>query len=100
MVSGLRETSWSVGVDVGVVGIRTDNSAAEQLSIEGSSWRTRHFSVKAKGIRQQVRLGLINLSHVSTKECRADGLTKVLPKEGIEAFRLQLNLHPPGLHHG
>ena len=92
MVSGLRETLGSVGVNIGLVEMRTDNSAAERLSIEGSSWRTRHYAVKASGIRQQVRLGLLKLSHVGTKDQRADGLTKVLPKEGIEAFRRQLNL--------
>eukprot|EP00971_Amphidinium_carterae_P323811 6435366-Amphidinium_carterae.1 len=71
---------------------RTDNEAARLLSKDGSSWRTRHFAVKAEGLRQQVALGLLTVEHVAGVEQKADGLTKTLPVAVLEKFRKQVGL--------
>eukprot|EP00971_Amphidinium_carterae_P089842 1778922-Amphidinium_carterae.1 len=46
--SGLREVFCSVGCTMASLVARTDNEAARLLSRDGSSWRTRHFAVKAE----------------------------------------------------
>ena len=72
--------------------MKTDNQAAEKLAAEGGSWRTRHFCVKAAGIRQQVALGLVSLEHVPGTAQLADGFTKALGLVLIDQFRKQLGL--------
>ena len=96
--AGIRELAGSIGFPVGSFRILTDNMAAKGLAHEGGSWRTRHFCVKAQGLRQQVALALVEVSHTPGVCQKADGFTKALPRALIEKFRAELGLDMPVAH--
>ena len=72
------------------------NMGKEFLAHEGASWRTRHFAVKAQGLREQIEIGQCKLKHVAGTERRADGLTKSLPRMFFEKFLVALGMRPSG----
>jgi len=96
LAAGIREVLKSVGIDIGCIPVCTDNMAARDLAEEGGSWRTKHFAVKAEGIRQQVRLGNAEVRHVPGTEQKSDGLTKSLPmdKQAVFVEHCGLTRHP------
>ena len=96
LAAGIKEILSSLGLELGKVHLKTDNSAALALAHEGSSWRTRHFAVKAEGLRQQIAIEQIKVTHVPGTEQKADGLTKSLPKTLLDKFHHSLGMHPPG----
>eukprot|EP00971_Amphidinium_carterae_P337302 6474035-Amphidinium_carterae.1 len=69
MGAGIVEILKSIKVELTMpLIVKTDNTAAQMLAQEGCSWRTRHFAVKAAGIREQVQLGSVELQHVPGRE--------------------------------
>ena len=90
--AGIRESLHAFGIDLNLLTIKTDNMAAKGLSEEGSSWRTRHFAVKAEGLREQIALELAQAEHVPAVEQRADGFTKALPIQKLIGFLNHLGL--------
>ena len=92
LTAGIRELIDEMRVPVGQIVLLTDNLAAKSLSQEGSSWRTRHFAVKAERLRQQQLLGLAQVSHIAGSLQKADGLTKTLPKAALEKHHSQVGL--------
>lgn len=97
MAAGIREVLKTLGITIGFIPVNTDNDAARGLAEEGGSWRTKHFCVKAEGLRQQVRLGNARISHVPGYDQKADGFTKSLTKDKSSTFVDQLGLmrHSP-----
>ena len=92
--AGVRELMATIGHQHASIQIKnkTDNEAARKLAEEGGSWRTRHFCVKADGLRQQVALGLVEVMHIPGALQPADGLTKSLRITLLEQFRVALGL--------
>ena len=70
----------------------SDNQAAQSLSSEGGSWRTRHFTAKVEGLREQISFGLAVVNHTPGVEQKADGLTKSLPQVLLSKFRDDLGM--------
>ena len=59
-----------------VVSLQCDNTAAIAMLEEPASWRTRHISIFAEAIRQEMLGETLTLTHVSTDHQLADPLTK------------------------
>ena len=96
LAAGVREVMISLGITLDKIAIFTDNAAALALAHEGASWRTRHFAVKAQGLREQIEIGQCKLKHVAGTEQKADGLTKSLPRMLLEKFLVALGMRPSG----
>lgn len=56
--------------------------------------RTKHTLLRFAYVRQEVQTGTISIQYVPTAEMPADGLTKALPRDKFEKFRLGLGLVP------
>ena len=70
-----------------------DNQAAIAVMDDSSSWRTRHLSVRASALRDQIRAGELHLRYAPTGEQRADGLTKHLgSRELVARSRVHLGM--------
>ena len=68
--------------------LKGDNMAAlHSIRTEIINWRTRHFAMHASWIREKITELGIDLTHVPGKELIADGLTKILTRTLLEAFR-------------
>ena len=55
-------------------------------------WRTRHISIKAHRLSQEVSRGTVGIRHVGTKEELADFLTKPLPISSLDPLLKLSNL--------
>ena len=69
-----------------------DNQAAMRLEEngKGSSNRTKHISIRTFWLKDQVKLGKLNIVYLNTKDMLADMLTKPLQGEQFYKFRKQL----------
>ena len=55
-----------------------DNQASLSVLQDTSSWRTRHLAIRSSVLRDLVKDGALRVQHVTSREQRADGLTKFL----------------------
>ena len=89
-VRSMIEEALGTPVQTVIVG---DNLAAlRNLEHEVCSWRTRHYSVPAAWLRNQIKEDGAEVRHRAGVELTADGLTKVLPRELLERFRERAQL--------
>ncbi|KAI3655721.1 hypothetical protein MP638_001418, partial [Amoeboaphelidium occidentale] len=71
-----------------------DNTASIQLAKNPKFHnRTKHFEIDFHWIREQVKLGKISLSYLSTNDMLADALTKPLGKIKLDKFMNAIGLH-------
>eukprot|EP00971_Amphidinium_carterae_P214445 4255658-Amphidinium_carterae.1 len=84
----------SLDVAVGPVFLRIDNSAAVSSAptVVPTNWRNRHYSMFTQGLREEVLKGRLKWSWVPWGEMLADGLTKILKGEALNAFRASVGL--------
>ena len=72
--------------------------AALELGKDHELRSAKHVHLKYLYIRQLVGGGKVKLFHCSTKEQKADGLTKGLPRPGLQKFvsdmGLKTNMNP------
>ena len=70
-----------------------DNEAAlTTLLTNVTSWRTRHYAIRAAWLRDAITEGNCALQHVSGKHLISDALTKVLEKTKLAEARDRLQL--------
>ena len=81
---GLRDTLFSISVEPKELRLYCDNKSALKSAMEGSTWASRHYTLKAQFLREYSRRGLVHLQYVSTKSQVADCLTKPVGKEVIK----------------
>ena len=75
------------------VELEGDNMAAIlTITNNVTSWRNRHYSMKATWIRDLIKELGVKLSHKYGTELTSDALTKVLTREKLIIARLRLNL--------
>ena len=75
LANNKAELNYTVPMSLG-----QDNMACVQtITNEVTSWRTRHYALRAAWIRYMVKTEDIKVQYESGKTIRADGLTKVLP---------------------
>ena len=55
-----------------------DNEASISMAHNVNSWRTRALCNRSAGLRSRVEDGTLDVTYISTKEQKADGLTKFL----------------------
>ena len=69
-------------------GLRVDNQAAVGLTTESvGTWKTRHLRVRAFALRESVRTGELNISHVEGLRQLGDLGTKCFHRPRLEQFR-------------
>lgn len=69
------------------VHLYSDNKACLANSKEGSTWRSRHYLIRAAALRQAVQSGIVHLHYVCSKDQVADYLTKYLPRDSMNHAR-------------
>ena len=73
--------------------LRMDNAAAiKSVQHVMTSWRNRHFAIRAAWIRDELATGGVEVSHKPGKELEADALTKVLDRVKLSEMRERLGL--------
>eukprot|EP00971_Amphidinium_carterae_P001334 26444-Amphidinium_carterae.2 len=87
-----RSLLTELGESVAVPNLLCDIMAAVTLSNNDPPMRSRHWSIRAWILRDAVRSGEINVSYVSTKDQRADSLTKSLSCQASEEHRNLMGL--------
>ena len=102
--SGAREAAWLRQLlieldynhtDSNCVLLHGDNQGSLALDENPEiHFRTKHIAIKYHYIREQIDSELLKLNYVSTKDMRADGLTKPLPAPDFLRFIEQLRLSP------
>ena len=63
------------------VKLYSDNKACLTNAKEGSTWRSRHYLLRAAALRRAVKSGLVHLNFVHSRDQVADYLTKYLGRE-------------------
>ena len=76
---GLSNVLHSVNVFIPPLKLLCDNKAAIANSDEGSSWRSRHYLIRAAALREARVKGLCHVHYVCSADQLADFLTKYLP---------------------
>ena len=72
-----------------------DNRATVSTIVhEVTSWRARHYALRAAGVRDLVAQEGIVVEHVKGVEIIADPLTKVLAKNKLREAYLKLQMGP------
>ena len=56
-----------------------DNTAAISIATLGSSWRSRHFGVRALALREYIDRDVLTVQYIPALQQAADILTKCLP---------------------
>ena len=62
------------------------------FTISMTSWRNRHYAMKAVWLREKIAELQVKLKHTNGKELVSDCLTKVLPKDLLTIARKRLGL--------
>ena len=93
LTMGIKEVLSDIGLHI-VYHMFGDNQAANSLARNGGTWRSRHFSVKAHALRQAINLGWVILHFCSTKEQKADLLTKLLAAHDARRLRQLTGMGP------
>jgi hypothetical protein len=77
------------------VEVRADNTASiMSIKTEVTSWRNRHYAMKAAWIRDVLNEEVIELNYQPGVTLVADALTKVLEKGKLDVARQRLHLSP------
>ena len=76
---GFSNVLHSVNVFIPPIKLLCDNKAAITNSEEGSSWRSRHYLIRAAALREARIKGLCHVHFVCSADQLADFLTKYLP---------------------
>ena len=79
-------------INVPVVLLQDNESCIRTLTAEVTSWRSRHYALRAAWIRDVIMQEGIVVKYQPGKEILADGLTKVLPKAKLKESREKLLL--------
>ena len=87
----MSDTLASMGVACDV-SLWIDNQAALRIATERTSWRTRHFQLRASAIRDYASRGWITLQYVASKDQTTDVLTKHLGVPLLSHAQLLLGL--------
>lgn len=89
----LKNLVSAFGINQASVRIRCDSSSALSLAANPTYHaRSKHIDIRYQRIREMVVQGDIMLEKVPTKENKADGLTKVLPRDAHERCVEMLSL--------
>ena len=71
----------------------SDNTTAiRSVTTEVTSWRNRHYAMRAAWARDMIELENVEVLHRSGKELVSDALTKVLEKQKLTEARLRLGM--------
>ena len=87
----MSDTLASMGVACDLA-LMIDNQAALRIATERTTWRTRHFQLRAAAIRDYASRGWITLQYVASKDQTADVLTKHLAAPLLSHAQLLLGL--------
>ena len=72
-----------------------DNLATiRSITYEVTSWRTRHYALRAAWVRDMVQQEKVDVKHVKGVDITADPLTKVLERIKLGEAREKLQLYP------
>ena len=70
-----------------------DNTATViTITKQDTSWRSRHYALRAGWARGQVNEQHLDVSHTPGTELPADGLTKIMQASALAKVRQQLSL--------
>ena len=70
-----------------------DNMAAiKSIMTQVTSWRTRHYAMRASWIRDMISKEEVQLQHRKGTELVSDALTKILDKQKLATARTRLGL--------
>ena len=78
MCLAMEEVIREMELHAGTPQLYGDNQASLSLARNGGTWRSRHYAVKAAGLRQAIRSRWVDLSFVGTELQAADLLTKLV----------------------
>ena len=85
---GLRSLMEEAGMRVSLQ-LWWDNTAAISIATLGSSWRSRHFGVRALALKEYIDRDVMKVGFVPTRDQAADVLTKCLPGPLLLGFMQQ-----------
>lgn len=71
-----------------------DNKSAVSLAVEGASWRSRHFLIRASALRETIKKGFLRVKWLAGKNMLADALTKHVGKQLLSQHKIGWNLFP------
>ncbi len=91
LVTTVTEEDQSA-IDTPVVLLQDNEACIRTLTTEVTSWRTRHYALRAAWIRDVIMQEGVVVKYQPGKDILADGLTKVLPKEKLKESRAKLLL--------
>ena len=94
MLCAMEEVMREMGLDVGRPRLYGDNQASLSLARNGGTWRSRHYAVKAAGLRQAVGCKWIDLQFVGTEQQAADLLTKLVGPHVARRLRTLCGMTP------
>ena len=82
------DATWAVRTEMYV-----DNAAAlRSMKFVATSWRNRHFAIRASWIRDMIEQKEIIVMHKPGKDLEADALTKILDRVKLQEMRKKLGL--------
>ena len=98
MCCAMEEVMREMGLEVELPTLFGDNQAALSLARNGGTWRSRHYAVKAAGLRQAIKCRWIDLQFVGTEHQAADMLTKLVNSTVARRARALCGMTPmPGM---
>ena len=72
-----------LGVQISIVQVRTDATAAKGIASRRGAGRVRHIEVADLWVQDQVQQGRIEIVKVRSEDNMADAMTKFVPAQGI-----------------